>query len=112
MSVQMPLRVFDPVRGLLMEPHRVGKGSLKQIVIASGNAPQDIGQGIARGIVETHEISDVTPTTQQQLKRPYSPEGHNRCEVFIFTDNTLARGAFEFNIVAEQTPLVPLAVLG
>src|SRR5260370_4309797 len=42
MRVEMPLRISLTIRGPLVEPHRIWKRALKQIVVANRNPPQNI----------------------------------------------------------------------
>lgn len=58
--VEVPLRMFAAIGRSLMKSHRVWEGSLKQIVVAGGEAFQDVRQTRALCRVQGIDIGSVT----------------------------------------------------
>ena len=92
MPVKMPFRMFATVGGTLVKPHRIGKGSLEQIVVASRQTLEYVRESKATCGIQSIDIGNVLPAEQQGFKRPCCPERYNREKEFILADDPFARG--------------------
>src|SRR5208282_3650331 len=103
MPMKVPLRVFCAVCGALMKAHGIRERNLKQVVVASGEAFEDVRQAGASDAIEGGDIGEVTLAQQQSFKGPGCPEGDDREIGIILADDSIFRDQFQGVVVTEET---------
>lgn len=101
MRVKVPFGVFASVGRLLVEAEGIGKGDLKKAIEAGGGAFQNIGQGIALGVLELVDGRYVALGEDHGLKRPDRPKWDHDQEMVIFLYSADAGGSLQCRVVAE-----------
>src|SRR5690348_6653791 len=95
----------------LMKSHRVGEGHSKQVVIARGEAFQDVGQFTLRLVAELIQSGHVLAGEDQHFKWPNSPKWDQSGKRIIGADHSSAALIFKSLILAKQTRGILIAEL-
>src|ERR1035437_1606249 len=102
MQVQVPFLVLEAVRGPLVDPHRVRERDVEQAVVARRGALEDVRQAVALRVREPVDRRQVPFGDDRRLERPDGPERDHHQEAFVLFHHAVARGALDFQVLAEK----------
>src|ERR1039457_112487 len=102
MQVQMPFLVLEVVRGPLVDPHRVRERDVEQAVVARRGALEAVGQDVALRVREPVDRRQVPFGDGRRFERPDGPERDHYQEAVVLFHHAVARGALEFQVLAEK----------
>ena len=101
-GVEVPFRMRRAIYWRLMEAHGVGEADVEEVVIAGGEALEDVGEGVAFVTGELGEQTEVAAGEDHGFEGPDGPPGNEGGEVAVFDDDSIAGGALGGEIAAEQ----------
>jgi len=84
----------------VVKPHRVRERYLEQIIVASRNAAQQIGQRRDLRRSEIGERRGMPVSQQENLKRPHGPKRDERRKALICGDDAFAAFYFGAQVIA------------
>src|SRR5260370_33700866 len=85
--MEVPLVVGAAIGGLLVETHGVRESSLEQIIVANGDAAQDVAEEIPLARAELIDGSEMALAQDQRFVWPNSPEGHDDGKCVVLADD-------------------------
>src|SRR6266403_589936 len=109
--VQMPFFVGAAVRGLLVESHRVRERRLEQIVVANGDAAQDVAEEIALFPAKLIDRSNMALAQHQRFEWPNRPERHNYSKSIVLADDAQVQLQLQLQVVAQQAGMFLRVIL-
>src|SRR5690348_3928156 len=109
--VQMPFGMRRAVGGALVKTHRIGKGNLKQIVVANGDAAENVAKQRELSSGEGRNGVDVSAADDDRFKRPHRPIRNQDHKGIVVADDSLFALELEAQVIAQQASSVAGAVL-
>src|SRR6267154_6391106 len=100
--MEMPFLMRLAIRRPLMKSHGIRKLRLKQIVIANGNAPQNVRKKLRFSARQVRKRTKMSLAQNQQLKRPDRPKRHYDRKSVVRADYALPAPELQSKIVAKQ----------